>query len=180
MTDQINTEQEKDYLYDEAVEFVIEANKPYVSSVQRKFRIGYNRACHILEQLEQNGIVSKQEGNGVRTVLAPPKSERELEQAIQDKGLTAARVTPATINALMSNVAYTTHIVPGTTTTLATAVMGNGFTLATSESACASPQNFNAELGAKAAIDKVKIAARDKLWELEGYRLKRSLEEKHQ
>lgn len=64
--------EEADELYDEAVEFVTETRKVSVSSVQRKFRIGYNRAARIVEQMELTGVVSPAENNGNRTVLAPP------------------------------------------------------------------------------------------------------------
>jgi len=95
-----------------------------------------------------------------------------VEQEIQEKGLTAPRVTPDQIESLMAGVEYHTHVVPGTTTTIATAIAENGFTLATGKSACASPENFDAELGRKVAIQNAEKAARDTLWELEGWRLK--------
>jgi len=64
----------KDSFYDEAVEFVRETRRASVSSVQRKFRIGYNRGARIIEQLEVDGIVSKPGHNGAREVLVPPKA----------------------------------------------------------------------------------------------------------
>lgn len=102
-------------------------------------------------------------------------SEQKIEQIIVDLGLTAPRITPAMIDELMREVTYSTHVVPGTTTTVATAIDGAGFTLCTVSSACASPENFNPALGIEIAITKARGAARDKLWELEGYRLKRAL-----
>ena len=63
---------ESDPLYDEAVAFVTEAQRVSVSSVQRKFRIGYNRAARIVEQMEMSGVVSTAGNNGQRDVLAPP------------------------------------------------------------------------------------------------------------
>ena len=65
-----NTDQELDVFYDEAVAFVTETRKASVSSVQRKFRIGYNRAARLVEQMEQSGIVSAPGHNGNREVLA--------------------------------------------------------------------------------------------------------------
>ncbi|EWH10393.1 DNA translocase FtsK [Catenovulum agarivorans DS-2] len=67
--------EETDALYDEAVAFVTETRKVSVSSVQRKFRIGYNRAARIVEQMEMAGVVSTAGHNGAREVLAaaPPK-----------------------------------------------------------------------------------------------------------
>lgn len=64
----------KDVFYDEAVEFVRETRRASVSSVQRKLRIGYNRAAGIIEQMEEDGIVSKPGHNGEREVLVPPKA----------------------------------------------------------------------------------------------------------
>jgi S-DNA-T family DNA segregation ATPase FtsK/SpoIIIE len=65
-----NADQELDVFYDEAVAFVTETRKASVSSVQRKFRIGYNRAARLVEQMEQSGIVSAPGHNGNREVLA--------------------------------------------------------------------------------------------------------------
>ena len=65
-------DQEMDAFYDEAVSFVTESRKVSVSSVQRKFRIGYNRAARIVEQMELSGVVSASGHNGNREVLAPP------------------------------------------------------------------------------------------------------------
>ncbi|MEA3587016.1 DNA translocase FtsK 4TM domain-containing protein [Pseudidiomarina sp. 1APP75-27a] len=62
---------ESDPLYDEAVAFVTETQRVSVSSVQRKFRIGYNRAARIVEQMEVSGVVSSAASNGQRDVLAP-------------------------------------------------------------------------------------------------------------
>ena len=64
-------EAESDPLYDEAVAFVTETQRVSVSSVQRKFRIGYNRAARIVEQMEMSGVVSSAGNNGQRDVLAP-------------------------------------------------------------------------------------------------------------
>ncbi|MGL5046517.1 MAG: DNA translocase FtsK 4TM domain-containing protein [Shewanella sp.] len=66
------TDEEYDPLYDEAVAFVTETRRGSISSVQRKFKIGYNRAARIIEQMEAQGIVSAQGHNGNREVLAPP------------------------------------------------------------------------------------------------------------
>ncbi len=102
-------------------------------------------------------------------------TDQAIEKEIQDKGLTAPRVTPDQIDALMAGVSYDTYVVPGTTTTVATAIAANGFTLAVEMSACASPENFNEEIGVRIAISAVAKKARDELWKLEGYRLKASL-----
>jgi S-DNA-T family DNA segregation ATPase FtsK/SpoIIIE len=65
-------DQEFDAFYDEAVAFVTETRRASVSSVQRKFRIGYNRAARLVEQMEASGVVSAQGHNGNREVIAPP------------------------------------------------------------------------------------------------------------
>ena len=57
---------------DEALMFVTETRRASISGVQRKFKIGYNRAARIIEQMEQQGVVSSQGHNGSREVLAPP------------------------------------------------------------------------------------------------------------
>jgi len=63
---------ESDALYDEAVAFVTETRKASISSVQRRFKVGYNRAATMIEDMEAAGIVSAAESNGSRVVLAPP------------------------------------------------------------------------------------------------------------
>lgn len=63
---------ELDALYDEALSFVTETRRVSISSVQRKFRIGYNRAARIVEQMENHGVVSTPGHNGAREVIAPP------------------------------------------------------------------------------------------------------------
>jgi S-DNA-T family DNA segregation ATPase FtsK/SpoIIIE len=63
---------ETDALYDEAVQFVTESRKASISSVQRRFKVGYNRAATMIEDMEAAGIVSAAESNGSRVVLAPP------------------------------------------------------------------------------------------------------------
>ena len=63
---------ESDSLYDEAVQFVTETRKASISSVQRRFKVGYNRAATMIEAMEAAGVVSSAESNGSRVVLAPP------------------------------------------------------------------------------------------------------------
>ncbi|MFT6977164.1 MAG: S-DNA-T family DNA segregation ATPase FtsK/SpoIIIE [Shewanella psychromarinicola] len=67
-----DSEEELDALYDDAVAFVTETRRGSISSVQRKFKIGYNRAARIIEMMEGQGIVTAQGHNGNREVLAPP------------------------------------------------------------------------------------------------------------
>ncbi len=63
---------EKDELYDQAVQIVVESRRASVSGIQRRLKIGYNRAARIVEAMEAAGVVSAMEGNGSREVLAPP------------------------------------------------------------------------------------------------------------
>ena len=67
-----NSNSESDALYDEAVQFVTETRKASISSVQRRFKVGYNRAATMIEAMEAAGVVSSAESNGSRVVLAPP------------------------------------------------------------------------------------------------------------
>lgn len=97
-------------------------------------------------------------------------SEQQLEQEIQAKGLTAPRITPDHIDACIVNEQY--HVFDGTTVTICLLTLPNGFTV-TGESACASPENFDAEIGRKIA----RANAREKIWALEGYLLKQQLHE---
>ena len=65
---------EKDELYDEAVNFVIESRRASISAVQRKLRIGYNRAARLIETMEEAGLVSEMSSNGSREVLVPKRN----------------------------------------------------------------------------------------------------------
>ncbi|WP_086932342.1 DNA translocase FtsK [Agarilytica rhodophyticola] len=67
-----DSDDESDPLYDEAVAFVTESRKASISSVQRKLRIGYNRAARLIEQMETSGVVTAMASNGSREVIAPP------------------------------------------------------------------------------------------------------------
>ena len=95
-------------------------------------------------------------------------SELQIEKEIQAKGLTAPRLTPDLIDAAIVGEDY--HVFPGTMLTVCCLTLKNGFTV-TGESACASPENFNAEIGQMIARGN----ARDKIWALEGYLLKEKL-----
>jgi len=66
-----NADAEQDELYDQVVAFVTETRKASISSVQRKFRVGYNRAATMIEAMEAAGVIGAAEGNGTRQVLAP-------------------------------------------------------------------------------------------------------------
>ncbi len=66
---------EKDELYDEAVEFVLHSRKASISSVQRRLKVGYNRAARMIEAMEEAGVVSTMGHNGAREVLVPDRSE---------------------------------------------------------------------------------------------------------
>jgi S-DNA-T family DNA segregation ATPase FtsK/SpoIIIE len=64
--------EESDPLYDEAVRIVTETRRASISGVQRRLKIGYNRAARLIEEMERTGVVSAPEHNGNREVLAPP------------------------------------------------------------------------------------------------------------
>ena len=92
----------------------------------------------------------------------------EIEKEIIDKGLTAPRITPDHIEMTIVGEEY--HLFPHTQLTVCMLVLRNGFTVI-GESACAHPENFDAELGRKIA----RKAAAQKIWALEGYLLKHKL-----
>ena len=101
-------------------------------------------------------------------------TDHAMQADFEAAGAVYPKVTASRIDELMGSVTFSTHIVPGTTTTVATAILTQGhikFTLANEFTACVDPRNFNAELGAKYDIQKASEAARNKLWELEGYAL---------
>ena len=66
---------EQDALYDQAVEFVVQGRKVSISSIQRRFKIGYNRSARIVEAMEAAGVISTAGANGTRDVLAPKPQE---------------------------------------------------------------------------------------------------------
>lgn len=99
-------------------------------------------------------------------------SDQAIEKEIQAKGLTAPRVTPSQIDSLMSRITVHTHHFTGTTTIVAAAFLENGFSISTGISACASPENFDAEIGVKIATKNALEKAREELWRMEGYALK--------
>lgn len=96
--------------------------------------------------------------------------ERAIEQEIQAKGLNAPRLNPQRIDDTIKSEAY--HVFPGTTLTVCALTLRNGFHVV-GESAAASPENFNEEIGRKIARDN----ARGKIWALEGYLLRSKLAE---
>lgn len=95
-------------------------------------------------------------------------SEAEIEKEIQAKGLNAPRLNPEHIDSVIVSEAY--YVFPGTTLTICALTLKNGFQV-TGESAAASPENFNEEIGRKIA----KTNARGKIWALEGYLLRSKL-----
>jgi len=99
------------------------------------------------------------------------RNEQAVEQEMQDKGLSAPRLTPGDIDHTVVGCQY--HVFPGTTVTVACLQLRNGFTVI-GESACADPANFNEDMGRKIAYDN----ARNKIWQLEGYLLRQFLSEK--
>jgi S-DNA-T family DNA segregation ATPase FtsK/SpoIIIE len=69
-----DVDSEQDELYDQAVEFVLTSRRASISSVQRKLKVGYNRAARMIEAMEAAGLVSEMGTNGAREVLAPNHS----------------------------------------------------------------------------------------------------------
>lgn len=96
--------------------------------------------------------------------------EFNVEKEINEKGLNAPRLRPDDIDAAISKDQY--HVFEGSCLTVCCLTLRNGFTV-TGESACASPENFNAEIGRKIAHEN----ARNKIWALEGYLLRQKLHE---
>lgn len=98
----------------------------------------------------------------------PNHDEQAIEKEIQSKGLNAPRLNPQHIDDTIKSEAY--HVFPGTTLTVCALTLKNGFHVV-GESAAASPENFNEEIGRKIARDN----ARGKIWALEGYLLRSKL-----
>jgi hypothetical protein len=92
-------------------------------------------------------------------------SEQDLEQKIQDNNLNAPRLTPALIDNVVVHAQY--HVFEGSCLTVCCLTLLNGYTV-TGESACVSPENFNAKIGKEVSYEN----ARNKIWALEGYLLK--------
>ena len=97
-------------------------------------------------------------------------TDKQIEEEIQSKNLNAPRLTPAHIDSTIREIKY--YVVPGTTTTICSLVLMNGFVV-NGESAAASKENFDVEIGKKVAYEN----AREQIWKLEGYLLKQKLYE---
>lgn len=103
--------------------------------------------------------------------MGKPVTDEEIEQEIRDKRLTAPRVTPESIEALIIGDDY--HVFPGTTVTVCCLELRNGYRVI-GQSAAASPENFDADLGRKIA----RADAFGKIWALEGYLLREKLSQR--
>lgn len=101
----------------------------------------------------------------MHNVQSPRTDDGAIEQEIQHKGLTAPRITPQHIEEQIVHSAY--YQFPGTTVTVCCLTLRNGYNTI-GESACVSPQNFDAEIGRKVAYEN----AKQKIWVLEGYLLR--------
>jgi len=97
-----------------------------------------------------------------------PQNEQEIEREIKDKGLNAPRLTPDHIDSKIADEDY--HVFPGSCTTVCCLTLVNGYTVL-GYSACASPENFDENIGRKVAFGK----ARDQIWGVEGYLLRERL-----
>jgi hypothetical protein len=98
------------------------------------------------------------------------RNEQAVEAEIIAKGLVAPRLTPEHIDSLIAEEDY--HVFSGSCLTVCALTLRNGFTV-TGESACASPENFDADLGRSIA----RRNARDRIWALEGYLLRSRIQE---
>lgn len=98
-----------------------------------------------------------------------------LEQQIAVLGFSTPRVTPEQIDALVEKLSIHTYLIPGTTTTLASALNPLGFEVATASANVSVAAEFSESIGRNAAIASVKALARKELWKLETYRLKQNL-----
>jgi len=96
------------------------------------------------------------------------RDEQAIEAEIKDKGLTGKRITPEMLDTEIVGEEY--HVFTGSCLTVCCLTLQNGFTV-TGESACASPENFNVEIGQKIA----RSNAREKIWPLLGFRLRDQL-----
>lgn len=114
----------------------------------------------------QKGQAAKTEQ--LRKGIEEMKDENAVEKEIQSKGLNAPRLSPTIISETIIDEAY--YVFPGTTLTICCLTLRNGFNV-TGESAAASPENFDEQIGRRIAKDN----ARNKIWALEGYLLKQSL-----
>lgn len=94
-----------------------------------------------------------------------PTADQAMEYKIQEAGLNAPRLTPAHIDSVIREIKY--HVVPGTTTTICSLILMNGYVV-NGESAAASQANFNEAIGKEIAYNN----ARDKIWPLLGYQLR--------
>lgn len=108
-------------------------------------------------------------------IASPQVTDGSIESEIQAKGLTAPRVLPATIDALVARVSHVYFV--HETSTFCHAFLDGTYYLATGHSACVSKDNFDHALGRKIAYDNMLEPMRNKLWELEGYSLRKSLRE---
>lgn len=102
-------------------------------------------------------------------------NDSKFEQEIIAKGLTAPRITANQIEDLCGSLTIKTHHFEGTSSTVALAILPNGFVAGVGHSASVSPENFDAEIGARIATQDALAQARKKLWEMEGYALKKQL-----
>ena len=97
-----------------------------------------------------------------------PTADQAMEYKIQEAGLNAPRLTPAHIDSVIKEIKY--HVVPGTTATICSLILMNGYVV-NGESAAASQANFNEAIGKEIAYNN----ARDKIWPLLGYQLRDKL-----
>ncbi|HEY0200652.1 MAG TPA: Gp49 family protein [Burkholderiaceae bacterium] len=110
------------------------------------------------------------------TPLQPIDDEQIEAELRTSPAVKAPRVTLDQIDALHASLVVFTHHFPGTTTTVAIATLPNGFVAGTGRSSCVSPANFDAKIGERIATQNALDVARENLWEMEGYRLRTTLD----
>lgn len=104
-------------------------------------------------------------------------TDQKFEKILIGLNLPGPRVTLAMVDEILRTVTYETSLVKGTTCMQAVAILPSGFVLATGQSNCADPADFNPALGIEMAISKARDLARDAIWKHENYRLKQALYE---
>lgn len=102
-------------------------------------------------------------------------NDNDFEREIIAKCLTAPRVTQDQIEALLASLSIKAQWFEHTTSCVALAILPNGFVVSVGHAACVSPENFDLEIGLRIATQDALAQARKKLWEMEGYALKKQL-----
>lgn len=103
-------------------------------------------------------------------------TDANIEKAIIDAGLTAPRVTLDSVNAILEQMRYEHWVIPDTTTIVVAGILPNGFVVALGKASTVSKENFDFSIGFQIATDDCLNNVRDKIWEMEGYALRKQLD----